>query len=223
MRDGRWVRNCTGTLVAASTILTAAHCVLDDAGNVIARRTRVVIPKPNGRYVQATVTSIAPHPDYVALIRSRGKRVANGSDLALLKVRPGLAQRHGLTPAPIASPAEVASLTGRGVSVFGYGDYIRGRRGMAAHPRKSADHAWVLQGECAVAGALCFAWNTAAVPDRAEIRNGDSGGPWMGWLGGWKVLGVVSGYIEKRGPWPVHAAGNPSAPANWNWILPQLA
>ncbi len=196
--NGSWIPQCSGTLIAAKTVITAAHCHTRKGGAAETSPTQVRI---RGQWF--TVTTIYRLQSYVNMSRSNSEEFIGAhkaNDVAFLQLdRSPLA--YGASTAEIANSDEVNSMAGKGVSVFGYGPITLTSTTMSTFIGKSIDGAWTLLPSCPharefTAEARCFrqaAWSFS----RTQIGGGDSGGPWMGWIGGrWKLLGVVSGYIS---------------------------
>ncbi|MFX0542144.1 trypsin-like serine peptidase [Roseovarius sp. S4756] len=111
---------CTGSLIAPDLVLTAAHCVYDEAGALIApeRITFRAGLRDDAFISQSGIVRIAAHPAYSPARRTTADMVRH--DAALLKLAAPI-------PAAVASPFVLAGAeakTGLRVSVVSYG---RGR------------------------------------------------------------------------------------------------
>jgi secreted trypsin-like serine protease len=108
---------CGGTITTPTTVVTAAHCVVDQkSGNVRAPGSLLVavgadLRDPAQRVVR--VARVTPNPDYA--------RRSAVNDIAVLTLAEPITGITGLTP---ASPAEAAALTAPGspVRVAGWGN-----------------------------------------------------------------------------------------------------
>lgn len=77
--------NCSGTLVDARHVITAAHCVVTSSGAAVSPRSMTVGWSPNGRtsgFLRATVVSAVAHPDY--------SHIAYINDIAVLTLAQSL-------------------------------------------------------------------------------------------------------------------------------------
>jgi hypothetical protein len=74
------------------------------------------------------------------------------------------------------------------VTAFGGGEYLQrnGRWYLSSWIRKSFDNGLYLNPFCQYGGYLCVRYNGST------LRPGDSGGALVGWVGGWKLLGVLT-------------------------------
>ncbi|MCU0399640.1 MAG: AI-2E family transporter, partial [Algoriphagus sp.] len=71
---------CTGSLVNGFQLLTAAHCLADDNGNLVATSARAVFFTDTGTYVGAS-SSFEIHPDYTG-------SVFDDHDIAIMNLIP---------------------------------------------------------------------------------------------------------------------------------------
>lgn len=110
---------CTGTLIAPDLVLTAAHCIYDEAGRAIAPGALTFrAGLRDGEFIsQSGVARVAAHRNYVPSAKLTGEAIRH--DAALLELDQPI-------PAAVASPFVLAGPGGAGarVSVVSYG---RGR------------------------------------------------------------------------------------------------
>ncbi|WP_138932905.1 trypsin-like serine peptidase [Roseovarius arcticus] len=145
---------CTGSLIAPDLVLTAAHCVFDDAGAPIPpERISFRAGLRDGVFIsQSGVAQVAAHPDYTPGPRVTSDMVRH--DAALLKLSQAI-------PAAVASPFVLAGAEARQglrVSVVSYG---RGR-----------DAALSWQRDCGVTGA-----GRGLLAFDCDVTFGSSGAP----------------------------------------------
>lgn len=108
---------CAGTLTTPTTVVTAAHCIVDQETGTLRQPGSIVIgvgaslKDPNLRIVR--VAQATPSPDYI--------RKTAGNDIAVLTLAEPVTNVPGLPP---VSPQEAAALTavGASVSTAGWGN-----------------------------------------------------------------------------------------------------
>jgi secreted trypsin-like serine protease len=170
---------CSGVLIAADLVLTAAHCVTEDAAYRITGVDRAF----RSRAVRAV--AVAVHP---AFVRGTTPRTQPGVDLAVLK----LEHRLGADFAPLDPGLASAVAQGQTVLLAGFGVLEEGRRRTARTLRQTS---LVALGPMQVRNRVLI----VADQDRragalgAGACRGDSGGPILARsAAGYQVLGIVS-------------------------------
>jgi len=126
--DGEWFDFCSGTLVGADVVLTAAHCVdflIEVGEDGFGPDDLRISFDPEGDAPYYTVDRIVVHPDWLTAPPGRGnsKRLYLApphEDIALVFLDDDVA---GVTPAPIAEPGylDALRLTRETFTVVGYG------------------------------------------------------------------------------------------------------
>jgi hypothetical protein len=181
--DGEWVDFCSGTLVDADVVLTAAHCtdfLIEEGEDSFGPDDLRISFDPEGDAPYYTVDHIVVHPDWLTAAPGRGNSkmlflAPPAEDIALVFLDTEVA---GVTPAPIADADYLAGLdlTSETFTVVGYGTdaYITGSA--------FADHPVVLFDGIRSYRDVSVITEHDAFPDRflkitAGVCFGDSGGP----------------------------------------------
>lgn len=186
---------CGGTLIAPLWVVTAAHCVIDDAGAVMAPGDIEVIvgeynrSQNDGTEQQRAVAAVYVHPDY-------DPSGSNDSDIALLKLASAVTLGPSVGIVPLVSSPSHDALVAPGVSalVSGWGATSEG--GSSATILQKVRAPIVSNATCntsydgsITANMLC-AGLAAGGKDSCQ---GDSGGPLVVPDGSnWRLAGVVS-------------------------------
>jgi trypsin len=170
---------CGGSVIAASWVLTAAHCVPD--GNAAGLSVVVgTVDNSNGSGERRQVAEVLVHPDYDA--------DASTSDIALLR----LASPTSVAPIALATAADDAlEADGTPVKVTGWGDRtpLAGGGLLTTNRLQEVDLAVVGDDSCDVDGPT----GVCAEAFLKDSCQGDSGGPLFATTGGRRVqIGVVS-------------------------------
>jgi secreted trypsin-like serine protease len=182
--------HCTGTLITQDRVLTAAHCVVHDGVVTPASAVTVEINRRNPTLPGEVrhVTLVVAHPGYDV--------PGYDDDVAVLFLDSPVA----LPPAPLGSPGDLPE---SGV-VMGWGRIDYEGDPIARTTELKAVNLSL------GSPSQCDAWQKNFRPatqicayDAAGencVGHGDSGGPLMVNLGGWKLIGVVS-HHQKAGGW----------------------
>ena len=207
---------CTGSVIADSWVLTAAHCVTNKAGGtVLPSSIRVLIGRDsrNSKSQGAAygVQRIVRMPGFQSLVRN---------DAALIELQNFDSQRwHAM---PLAFESSVINAN-EGVTLYGYGDTgwdVLGQQAVAGVLKKSPNSAFWRTPKCDWQ-MICFSRE-----GRPRVMEGDSGGPWLRWhAGAWQLIGVqdtVGGLARSDPGDPARAtspfAQTPSEQSMLNWI-----
>ncbi|MGU3536719.1 S1 family peptidase [Methylobacterium sp. A54F] len=180
---------CSGTLIAPDIVLTAAHCVMHQAGY------SVIAVDRGFRQVRIPAAAASMHPDFVPGTTPEDQP---GIDLALIK----LAQPLGGDFMPLDARGGGGIANGESVDIAGFGVVAENRRNTARTLR---------QAHLVSIGSLQVANRVTVVTDRQRLAEtagagaclGDSGGPILrGGPGGYQIIGVVSwssGALQQNG------------------------
>jgi hypothetical protein len=153
---------CSGEVIANGVVLTAAHCVSQDACDATVRRPISVSLSFADRH--RTVRSGSGF----GIIRAAGYACPGPSmmDMAVIRFR----SRYYHPVIPIASPGEIGSLADKGVTAFGGGVY-------------NDEHGWLsgwISTLTANTAACCASATTGPRCDLATV----AARSWDGWGGG---------------------------------------
>lgn len=114
---------CTGVIIDAHHIVTAAHCEDGLLGG------KVYFGTSGANFEYRTITAVTPHPDYCVKATCGTSTSIDDFDILVIKFDGNLP--HGFTPVPVASKKELASgasihLAGFGANEFGlYEDILK--------------------------------------------------------------------------------------------------
>jgi hypothetical protein len=181
--DGDWFDFCSGTLVRADVVLTAAHCTdfrVEEGPDGFGPDDLRISFDPEGDAPYATVDHIVVHPDWFTAPPGHGNSkhgflAPPAEDIALVFLAGDVA---GVTPAPIADADYLAGLdlTSETFTVVGYGvdAFITGST-LANHPVVVVDGVRSFRDVSVITEHDAF-------PDRflkitQSVCFGDSGGP----------------------------------------------
>ncbi|HRW09210.1 MAG TPA: serine protease [Caldilineaceae bacterium] len=185
---------CGGTLVAANWVVTAAHCVYDDAGNLFSPSAVTVKLGEYDRTVSETSEQIYTVSQVIA--HEQYDEWTNNNDIALLQLTaPAQLNDSVKTIGLLATEMESAlAAPGYDAVVTGWGTTVEG--GSAATRLMEVSVPIVSNTQCNRAyGTITENMICAGYEDGGKDScQGDSGGPLVvpDQSGGWRLAGVVS-------------------------------
>jgi secreted trypsin-like serine protease len=179
-----WIENsegelCSGALIRPDLVLTAAHCMMDQASYRVVALNRGFKPQ------RLRVVAVAVHPQFVP---GTTPRTQPGVDLAILKLERPLTR--DFTPFDLNLVGSVGA--GDPVTLAGYGIVGENARGTARTLRQT---------NLVSLGPVKISNNVVIVADENRLAQttgagacrGDSGGPVLAATGaGYQLLGIVS-------------------------------
>jgi len=142
---------CSGTLVSLTSVVTAAHCLVDIAGVVVFTQT--------GRAIEAVQAQI--HPSY-------SFNTIDPFDVAMVRVP----SSSGIGPVPLL--VSVDTKVGESITVFGYG---RDENAAGVFERLQKGEAPLKAGKMLIAGFDSGLFDATFDDTQTAICQGDSGGP----------------------------------------------
>lgn len=191
---------CSGVLISARVVVTAKHCTATRAASSI----RVRFPSGGTR------TAVS-------------KREANTVDIAVLQLSSSVSAR----PVHVSRNEDtLRSFINRGVTFYGWGR-TSANSGLSSVVRKTPDGSWRGAQYCQSwfgpeGTRACFLKTRTLAQDGVALFPGDSGGAWVGWVGGrWVLLAVERGGISLLSPSSRGPEGGPSvaAPRVRRWLI----
>ena len=150
---GRYLGNCTGTLVSLTSVLTAAHCLPGVADVIVYTQT--------GRAIAAVEAAI--HPNY-----SFGPNGGDPFDVAMVRLS------SPLTIGPVPLLLSTPTAAGQSITVFGYGIDENGNN---VKDRFQSGQALLKAGKMKIGGFIGGRFEAAFDDTQTAICQGDSGGP----------------------------------------------
>ncbi|MBM6592381.1 S1 family peptidase [Microvirga pudoricolor] len=179
-----WIENsegelCSGALIRPDLVLTAAHCMMDQASYRVVALNRAFKPQ------RLRVVAAAVHPQFMP---GTTPRTQPGVDLAILKLERPLTD--GFVPFNLSAIGQLQP--GERVTIAGYGIVGEGQRGSARTLRQTD---LVSLGPVKISNRVHIVAdeNRLAQTTGAGACRGDSGGPILvPTQAGYQLLGIVS-------------------------------
>ena len=188
LQDGPGGHFCGGSIVNATTIVTAAHCVEGMSAADVTIRAGITKTDDSGQ--DRDVASVTSHPDYAA---------AEVGDIAVIKLAQPLTLNGNVQAIQTATAAELANATA--ATVTGWGD--TSEQGGTPEQLLEAQVPLVSDAICAAQLGTDALREVCAAGEGRDSCYGDSGGPLtITTADGPKLAGVVSWGEECAGPTP---------------------